>query len=65
MDGQGPSLRVCRTDLLVLEGEFPHPNSPIIPGHEIAGRIDTLGSDVTGLKLVERVGVPRLAVLVP
>jgi propanol-preferring alcohol dehydrogenase len=51
---------VCRTDLHVLDGELPHPKSPIIPGHEIVGRIDAIGSGVTGLTLGERVGVPWL-----
>jgi propanol-preferring alcohol dehydrogenase len=34
---------VCRTDLHVLDGELPDPKSPIIPGHEIVGRIDAIG----------------------
>jgi len=51
---------VCRTDLHVYDGDLPHPNSPIIPGHEIVGRIDALGEGVVGLKLGERVGVPWL-----
>ncbi len=51
---------VCRTDLHVADGELPHPKSPIIPGHEIVGRIDAIGSGVTGLALGERVGVPWL-----
>lgn len=51
---------VCRTDLHVLDGELPDPKSPIIPGHEIVGRIDAVGADVTGLSLGERVGIPWL-----
>jgi propanol-preferring alcohol dehydrogenase len=51
---------VCRTDLHVLDGELPHPKSPIIPGHEIVGRIDEIGDGVTGLKLADRVGIPWL-----
>jgi propanol-preferring alcohol dehydrogenase len=51
---------VCRTDLHVLDGELPHPNSPIIPGHEIVGRIDAVGAKVTGLSKGERVGIPWL-----
>jgi len=51
---------VCRTDLHVVDGELPHPNSPIIPGHEIVGRIDAIGTGVTGLSMGERVGVPWL-----
>ena len=40
---------VCRTDLHVVDGELPHPNLPIIPGHEIVGRIDAIGPGVEGL----------------
>ena len=51
---------VCRTDLHVVDGELPNPKIPIIPGHEIVGRIDLLGTDVAGLKIGERVGIPWL-----
>ena len=51
---------VCRTDLHVVDGELPEPRTPIIPGHEIVGRIDVLGAGVTELKLGERVGIPWL-----
>ena len=51
---------VCRTDLHVADGELPDPKSPIIPGHEIVGRIDALGTGVEGLRLGERVGIPWL-----
>jgi len=51
---------VCRTDLHVYDGELPHPRSPIIPGHEIVGRIDAVGPGVTDLKMGERVGIPWL-----
>ena len=51
---------VCRTDLHVVDGELPNPKIPIIPGHEIVGRIDLLGADVKGLKIGERVGIPWL-----
>jgi propanol-preferring alcohol dehydrogenase len=51
---------VCRTDLHVVDGELPHPRFPIIPGHEIVGRIDALGPQVTGLEIGQRVGVPWL-----
>jgi propanol-preferring alcohol dehydrogenase len=40
---------VCRTDLHVIDGELPHPQVPIIPGHEIIGRVDLLGEGVTTL----------------
>jgi alcohol dehydrogenase, propanol-preferring len=51
---------VCRTDLHVVDGELPNPKVPIIPGHEIVGRIDAIGAGVEGLRMGERVGVPWL-----
>jgi len=51
---------VCRTDLHVVDGELPNPVLPIIPGHEIVGRIDRLGSGVEDLRSGERVGIPWL-----
>jgi len=51
---------VCRTDLHVLDGELPDPKSPIIPGHQIVGRIDAIGQDVSDLTIGERVGIPWL-----
>jgi len=51
---------VCRTDLHVVDGELPDPKVPIIPGHEIVGRIDALGAGVTDLSMGQRVGIPWL-----
>ena len=51
---------VCRTDLHVVDGELPDINYPIIPGHEVVGRVDALGPGVTAVKIGERVGVPWL-----
>ena len=51
---------VCRTDLHVVDGELPAPQVPVIPGHEIVGRIDALGPGVEGLEPGERVGIPWL-----
>ncbi|HXW70013.1 MAG TPA: zinc-dependent alcohol dehydrogenase family protein [Methylocella sp.] len=51
---------VCRTDLHVVDGELPDIKLPIIPGHEIVGRIDTLGPGVDGREIGERVGIPWL-----
>jgi propanol-preferring alcohol dehydrogenase len=51
---------VCRTDLHVVDGELPDPKLPIIPGHEIVGRIDEIGAGVEGLRVGERIGVPWL-----
>lgn len=51
---------VCRTDLHVVDGELADPQVPIIPGHEIVGRIDEIGPGVEGLSLGQRVGIPWL-----
>ena len=51
---------VCRTDLHVVDGDLPDPRLPIIPGHEIVGRIDALGPGVAGLEPGQRVGIPWL-----
>jgi alcohol dehydrogenase, propanol-preferring len=51
---------VCRTDLHVVDGELPDPKLPIVPGHEIVGRVATFGERVTGFAIGERVGVPWL-----
>jgi propanol-preferring alcohol dehydrogenase len=51
---------VCRTDLHVVDGELPNPKLPIVPGHEIVGRIDMIGDGATALRIGQRVGVPWL-----
>lgn len=51
---------VCRTDLHVVDGELEHPKLPIVPGHEIVGRVAALGAGVGGFTVGERVGVPWL-----
>jgi alcohol dehydrogenase, propanol-preferring len=51
---------VCRTDLHVVDGELEDPQVPIIPGHEIVGRVDLVGSAVQQLEVGQRVGVPWL-----
>ncbi len=51
---------VCRTDLHVVDGELPNPKLPIIPGHEIVGRIDAVGERVDALAAGMRVGIPWL-----
>jgi alcohol dehydrogenase, propanol-preferring len=51
---------VCRTDLHVVDGELPKPKLPIVPGHEIVGRVAATGAGVAGFALGERVGVPWL-----
>src|SRR6201988_4062645 len=51
---------VCRTDLHVVDGELPDIRYPIVPGHEVVGRIDALGADVPDLEPRMRAGVPWL-----
>jgi D-arabinose 1-dehydrogenase-like Zn-dependent alcohol dehydrogenase len=48
---------ICHSDMLVKEGLWPGLQYPRIPGHEIAGRIDALGTRVQGWKVGQRVGV--------
>jgi propanol-preferring alcohol dehydrogenase len=50
---------VCRTDLHVVDGELPHPKLPIVPGHEIVGRVEAVGEGVE-LQLGARVAVAWL-----
>jgi propanol-preferring alcohol dehydrogenase len=51
---------VCRTDLHVVDGDLTQPKLPIVPGHEIVGRVAADGQGVRGFSLGERVGVPWL-----
>jgi propanol-preferring alcohol dehydrogenase len=51
---------VCRTDLHVVDSELPDPKLPIIPGHEIVGRVAALGEGVDRFEIGERIGVPWL-----
>lgn len=48
---------ICHSDALVKEGHWPGIQYPRVPGHEIAGRIDAVGPDVTLWKPGQRVGV--------
>jgi len=48
---------ICHSDAYVKEGTYPGISYPRIPGHEIAGRIDTVGDDVDRLSAGDRVGV--------
>lgn len=50
---------VCRTDLHVLDGEIAA-HYPIVPGHEIVGRVRAIGAHVEGFALGQRVGIPWL-----
>jgi propanol-preferring alcohol dehydrogenase len=52
---------ICRTDLHLVEGEIALPKLPVIPGHQVVGIIDQIGSGVSNLEIGQRVGVPWLA----
>ena len=51
---------VCRTDLHIIDGELTHPKLPLIPGHEIVGKVTALGEGVKRFRIGDRVGVPWL-----
>ena len=51
---------VCRTDLHIVDGDLNDPVLPLVPGHEIVGRITEIGLDARGLEMGQRVGVPWL-----
>ncbi len=51
---------VCRTDLHVVDGELTEPKLPLVPGHEIVGRVDAPGEGVSGFETGDLVGVPWL-----
>ena len=48
---------VCHSDLFAKAGAYPGIVLPRIPGHEIAGRVDAIGAEVTAWKVGDRVGV--------
>ncbi len=52
---------VCRTDLHVIDGELTTPKLPLIPGHEVVGRVVGCGKNATKFNVGDRVGVPWLA----
>lgn len=51
---------VCRTDLHVVDGELSDGPLPIVPGHEVVGRVAALGTGATGFEPGMRIGVPWL-----
>jgi len=51
---------VCRTDLHIVDGEIPEARYPVVPGHEVVGKILALGAMVEGFAVGDRVGVPWL-----
>jgi len=55
-----PPPGVCRTDLHIPDGELRSPILPLIPGHEIVGRVMAIGKNVHGITPGQPVGVPWL-----
>ncbi|HLA24229.1 MAG TPA: zinc-dependent alcohol dehydrogenase family protein [bacterium] len=51
---------VCHTDLHIVEGDLPPRRGEIIPGHQVVGRVESRGPDVTSPEIGERVGVAWL-----
>ncbi len=51
---------ICRTDLHIVDGELDRPKLPLIPGHQVVGRVASLGPGVTAVTVGERVGIPWL-----
>ena len=48
---------VCHTDSYTVEGQFPGLRLPRVPGHEVTGRIEAVGADVSQWRVGQRVGV--------
>jgi propanol-preferring alcohol dehydrogenase len=51
---------VCRTDLHIVDGELTQPRLPLVPGHEVVGRVEALGKGVSSFAIGDRVGIPWL-----
>jgi propanol-preferring alcohol dehydrogenase len=51
---------VCRTDLHVVDGELADPKLPLVPGHEIIGRVAARGANAQRFAVGDRVGIPWL-----
>jgi alcohol dehydrogenase, propanol-preferring len=51
---------VCRTDLHVAEGDLPSRRAPVVPGHEVVGRVDRVGPGATRFEVGERIGIAWL-----
>src|SRR5262245_21296721 len=51
---------VCRTELHIVDGEVPDPKLPLIPGHQIVGRVVDRGASAGRYNIGDRVGIPWL-----
>jgi len=52
---------VCRTDLQLVEGDLEARRLPIVPGHQVVGRVTAIGEGISGWELDDRAGVTWLA----
>jgi len=52
---------VCRTDLHVVDGDLPDPKLPLVPGHQIVGRVVDRGANAHRYEIGDRIGIPWLA----
>jgi propanol-preferring alcohol dehydrogenase len=52
---------ICHTDAATVSGVYPGPTLPRVPGHEVVGRVEALGSGVSRWKIGQRVGVGLIA----
>lgn len=57
---QVSACAVCRTDLHVIDGDLAQVKQPVVPGHEIVGRVAAVGDGVSRLACGDRVGIPWL-----
>jgi len=51
---------VCRTDLHIVEGDLPLVRSPVVPGHQVVGRVEAMGSQARRFRAGDRVGIAWL-----
>jgi len=51
---------VCRTDLHIVEGDLPLVRSPVVPGHQVIGRVEAMGSQARRFRAGDRVGIAWL-----
>lgn len=51
---------VCRTDIHIVEGDLALHRNPVVPGHQVVGRIDKVGAKVTRFRVGQRIGIAWL-----
>src|SRR5438046_2509582 len=51
---------VCRTDIHIVEGDLALHRTPVVPGHQVVGRIDQFGESVTRFHIGQRIGIAWL-----